>query len=103
MRELYQARDRLEAQLLADYLAGYHIRTVVHGEFLGGAAGELPVSPGVPLWILEERDFGRARELVDHFLARDAGREAWICPRCGERNEAEFHLCWRCECVPESR
>jgi hypothetical protein len=103
MKELYQARDRFEAQLLKDFLAGYHIRTVVHGEYLGGAAGELPVSSSVPIWVLEERDFARARELVAHFLTQEVSGEAWFCRQCGERNEAQFHLCWRCGCALESQ
>jgi hypothetical protein len=99
MRALYQSKDRVEAQLLKDFLASYHIHTVVHGEFLSGAVGELPVQPFPVLWVLEERDFDRANTLVEHFLAQESAGVNWQCVRCGESNEGQFHLCWRCSAV----
>jgi len=96
MKELYQSKDRIEAQLLKDFLAGYQIRTVVHGEFLIGAAGELPVQPFPVLWVLEDRDLDRAKALVDHFLTQESAAADWHCTQCGELNEGQFHQCWSC-------
>ncbi|MCB1872942.1 MAG: DUF2007 domain-containing protein [Chromatiaceae bacterium] len=96
MRALYQSKDRVEAQLLKDFLASYHIQTVVHGEFLNGAAGELPVQPFPVLWVLEERDFDRAKALIVHFLMQESAGIDWHCCRCGEHNEGQFHQCWNC-------
>ncbi|MCB1868920.1 MAG: DUF2007 domain-containing protein [Gammaproteobacteria bacterium] len=96
MRELYQAKDRIEAQLLKDFLASYHIQTVVHGDYLIGAVGELPVQPFPVLWVLEERDFDRARELVKHFLTQEMADGDWQCTQCGECNEGQFNQCWNC-------
>jgi hypothetical protein len=96
MRALYQSKDRIEAQLLKDFLASYHIRTVVHGEFQSGAAGELPVQPFPVLWVLEERDFNRAKELVEHFFYQESAAPGWQCTQCGELNEGQFYLCWNC-------
>lgn len=96
MKPLYQARDRIEAQLLKDFLAGYHIRVLVQGEYLSGAAGELPVIQFPQLWVLEERDYARARELIALFFERDADGEPWQCPKCGERMEPQFQVCWNC-------
>ena len=96
MRKLYQSKDRIEAQLLKDYLASYHIRTVVKGEYLTGAAGELPVEPFPVLWVMEARDYERAKELVEHFLALESAGADWHCSHCGERNEGQFNQCWHC-------
>ncbi|MCB1763665.1 MAG: DUF2007 domain-containing protein [Gammaproteobacteria bacterium] len=101
MRALYQSKDAVEAQLLKDYLAGYRIQTLVHGEFMCGAAGELPVQPFPELWVLEERDFERAKALVEHFLSLDVSGSAWRCASCGELNEAQFHLCWSCSALQQ--
>lgn len=87
--------------MLKDYLASYHIRAVVHGEFLIGAAGELPVLPFPVLWVLEERDFERARALVEHFLAQESAVTDWQCSYCGELNERQFHQCWNCSTLRE--
>jgi hypothetical protein len=51
MKKLYQARDRIEAQLLKDFLASHHITTVVQGDYLSGAAGELPALMFPVIWV----------------------------------------------------
>lgn len=96
MKALYQAQDLMEAQLLKDYLAGYHIQTVVHGEYMMGAAGELPVQQFPVLWVVEERDYERAKQLVEHFLHQESATAEWCCSQCGESNEGQFHQCWNC-------
>ncbi|HHH39691.1 MAG TPA: DUF2007 domain-containing protein [Sedimenticola sp.] len=96
MKTVYQARDRIEAQLLKDYLAGYHIRVLVEGEYLAGAAGGLPVIPCPRIWVLEDRDHDRARELIAQFLERDTAADPWRCPGCGEWIEGQFQVCWNC-------
>jgi hypothetical protein len=96
LKPLYQARDRIEAQLLKDFLGGYHIRVLVQGEYLSGAAGELPVIQFPQLWALEDRDYDRARELIGLFLERDTGDDPWQCQKCGEWIEPQFQICWNC-------
>ena len=96
MRELYQAKDRIEAQLLKDYLASYHIQTVVQGDYLLGAAGELPAMQFPVLWVLEDRDLDRASQLINHFLSVESKDDPWQCSTCGETNDGHFHLCWKC-------
>lgn len=96
MKELYQARDRIEAQLLKDYLVSHHIQTVIQGEFLSGAAGELPAFQFPVLWVLEDRDWSRGKQLIEHFLLLESESLAWTCGQCGEQNEGQFNLCWKC-------
>ena len=99
MRKLYEARDRIEAQLVRDFLASRHIPSQVFGDFLAGAAGELPANLFPAVWVMEDRDLARARELLDEFLAGRARRDAdpdWRCPTCGERVEGQFEVCWNC-------
>lgn len=101
MLELYQAKDRIEAQLLKDYLASYHIQTLVQGEYLSGAAGELPAMQFPVLWVLEDRDLARASQLIDHFFSLECDSDSWQCPTCGEMNEGQFHLCWQCSSIKD--
>jgi hypothetical protein len=99
MKKLYQARDSLEAQMLRDRLQAQHIPAVVLGDGLLGAAGELPALVFPTVWVVESRDLLPAERVLADFLRAPAsveGDQAWDCPGCGERIDAEFSLCWQC-------
>ena len=95
---LYQARDRIEAQLLCDFLDRQLVRASIHGDYLSGAAGELPADIYPSVWIVDDDDLSRARELLDRFLIeqRRTLGAPWRCPRCAEQIEDSFELCWNC-------
>jgi hypothetical protein len=96
MQPLYEARDGLQANLLRDHLAAHHIQSVVLGEYLSGGAGELPAVNFPVVWLLEDRDLPRARQLLEDFLAPAAAGGDWRCPACGAEVEGSFELCWQC-------
>jgi len=98
MQPLYQAGDRIEAQLLSHYLDRHLIDNAILGDYLSGAIGELPANIYPSVWIIHEEDLERGRELLRRFLA-DAARESgrsWVCRGCGELVDGGFDLCWRC-------
>ncbi len=99
MQRLYLARDRIEAQFLRDFLDRHLIETVVLGDYLAGAAGQLPADIFPAVWVLDNDDLERARELLPRFIAEckaDPGGTPWICDACGETVEGDFALCWNC-------
>ena len=96
MKPLYEAKDRIEAQLVKDFLGARHIATVVQGDYLSGAAGELPALQFPVIWVMDDRDYARGRELIDEFFASVEGDCTWRCPQCGEWVERQFQLCWNC-------
>jgi hypothetical protein len=99
MQKLYEARDRIEAQFLRDFLEQHHIAADVFDDYLAGAAGELPAMIFPTVWVLEDRDLVRARQLLAEFLTRPRGQNRkgrWKCAGCGELVDAEFDLCWNC-------
>ena len=75
------------------------IPTFMKNQFGTSGAGELPFVEVVPqLWVLNEVDAGRARELVEG-LSNPENQEqpqAWTCPGCGTSQEAAFTHCWKC-------
>ncbi len=85
-------------QYLKGVLESNNIACLLRNEYLSGGAGELPINETWPeLWVLNDEDLPRARELVDAALA--AGKQparAWVCPRCGELLEGQFEFCWNC-------
>ena len=74
MQRLYTARDRIEAQLIHDHLDRHLIRNTILGDFLAGAIGELPADLSPSVWLLDDDDLGRARGILDQFLAASAAR-----------------------------
>lgn len=99
MQRLYQARDRIEAQFIKDFLDRHLIETVVLGDYLSGAVGELPADVYPSVWIVDNRDLDRAQELLQRFLAEadsPAPGGPWTCSQCGETVDGGFELCWQC-------
>ncbi|MGD2082152.1 MAG: DUF2007 domain-containing protein [Chromatiales bacterium] len=99
MQRLYEARDRIEAQLLVDHLGAYGIRAVILGDYLSGAAGELSALVFPAVWLVEDRDLGVARRRLEEFLERlerAPARADWVCPACGTELEGAFDVCWHC-------
>ena len=96
MKRLYAAASLPEAYLLRGLLARAGIEVRVFNEHAAGATGEIPFTHSYPeLWLVDERDSERAREVVDGYERRVVtGTRA--CPGCGEDNPDTFELCWRC-------
>jgi hypothetical protein len=98
MRKLYEAADRVEAQMLKDYLQEQEIPSVLLGDALSGAAGELPANIFPTLWILKDEQYQRARWLIEEFKTStiESRGRPWRCPVCGESVDPGFDLCWNC-------
>ena len=63
MQKVYEANSGLEANLLKNILQQEGIAAHVSGEYLQGAAGELPVMGLVSVWV-DEGDVWRAEKIV---------------------------------------
>jgi hypothetical protein len=99
VQKLYEAADRVEAQLLIDHLAARRIRAVMLGDYLSGAAGDLPALMFPTVWLIDDDDLALASRCLAEFHARftlDIDRPGWRCPSCGTELEGQFALCWRC-------
>jgi hypothetical protein len=98
MRKLYEAADRIEAQMLKDHLQEQGIPTVLLGDLLSGAAGELPANIFPALWLVKDEQYQRARRLIEEFTgkARVPSGCSWVCPVCSADVDPGFDLCWNC-------
>jgi len=99
MKRLYQALDRIEAQLLVDRLKAVGIESVVLGDYLSGAVGELPATVYPEVWLIDDADAYRAEDLLQDFTTRaerKGDNRPWRCANCGEWVDAEFDVCWNC-------
>ena len=80
-------------EMLKSILEKADIPCLIRNEYL--TAGEAPfISP--ELWILNDEDYPRAREIVDAWEnATIENQGPWVC-RCGETIEGQFTSCWQC-------
>ena len=97
MLKIYSAESIIDAQLLCDQLADQRIDAIVKGGYLTGAIGELPPDQLVSVWITDEVDESRAKDIVRAFEAqRQTEAQDIFCGHCGEVNQTTFRLCWSC-------
>jgi hypothetical protein len=96
MKLLARFDHALQAAHFANALAAAGIRCEVRNTTLAGAIGDIPWLECAPqLWLLDDLDEGRARELLAD-LQRDVAGAPWRCAACAEQIEPQFGACWKC-------
>jgi len=81
---------------LQSLLESHGIKTFLKNEY-GSLMGELPFVEVVPqLFVLEEKDVARAKELLLPDLPAEKVEKEWVCPECGIDVEGNFSCCWKC-------
>ena len=97
MKKVYRAANLPDAHLVRGLLAHAGIEAHVLNENAQGGLGQLPFTEAWPeVWVSEERDLPRAREVVQAFERAPAAGVALRCQACGEENPSTFQLCWNC-------
>ena len=98
MQRLYSAANLPEAYLVRGLLAAAGIEARVFNEYAGGALGELPFTEVAPsVWIEEERDLTRARQVIASYEQPAAAPGSTRCDACGEESPRDFSICWQCQ------
>jgi hypothetical protein len=100
MKQIYSARDEVDAQLAKTALDEADIESVIQPGGLGSILGELAVSEETlpSLWVREE-DADRASAVLTTFKANQPPPPTslpWTCPNCREAIEPQFTACWKC-------
>ncbi|WP_397470818.1 DUF2007 domain-containing protein [Rheinheimera sp.] len=95
-QRVYLAANSFEAGLVRGLLQSAIILVDTRGEYLAGAAGELPLNDiGVQLWVPQQQ-FSAAQRIIAQYLQQLQHEPAqWLC-RCGEVNYQSFDICWSC-------
>jgi len=97
MKKLCSASNLPNAHLLRNLLEQSGIEARVFNENAQSGAGELPIPDAYPqLWVVDERDVQRAREIIEAFERMPAISATVLCAACTEENPANFQVCWNC-------
>jgi len=101
--KVYDAENQIDAQLALDALQSAEIEVVMKGQFLSGAAGELPASGLVTLWVVDPNSEDKARDIIADYESRKyLSGPPQKCPACSEMIDGNFVCCWNCgEELPE--
>jgi hypothetical protein len=94
---LLRSPNRIQAYVLRDILRMHGIATHVFNEHMSSIVGDVPPEVALPqLWLDDEADLPRAREVLREHFAASRRRGVLFCPRCREENPANFEVCWNC-------
>jgi len=97
MIRCYCAANLLEAHMIQDLLEQAGIRTHVFNENAQGGVGEIPFIHTYPeLWLVDESDLNKAREIIKDFESPATELANRQCKHCGELNPGSFQICWSC-------
>lgn len=98
MKKMFTHENRLIVFNLKNLLEEQGIECVVKNEFSGGGVGDLaPLDTWPELWISDDDYFDQAESLIKEIQNTQFDDEAWFCTQCGEKNAANFQICWNCQ------
>jgi len=97
MKKLTSASSIIEIAHYRNILTSEGIESFVRNEHLGAIVGEMPFQEVWPeLWIVNDLDYDRARQLIDKSVSDESPSSPWKCGSCGTENEGQFAACWNC-------
>lgn len=49
------------------------------------------------LWLPDANDYDRATAIIEEQVLTQEPGDPWSCKKCGEENEGNFAVCWKCQ------
>jgi putative signal transducing protein len=97
MKLIYTNENRFLVSNIKNVVQDCGIEIVLKNEYIAGGAGDLsPFDTWLELWVVNERDYPRAMELITGIESADSAND-WVCNNCHETNSASFDICWKCQ------
>ena len=97
MKKLISVESLVMINHYKNVLDAEGIPSEIRNAILGGIAGEMPLDQVWPeLWVVDDLNYDRAKQLIDETVIEESPHEPWKCRKCGEENEGQFAACWNC-------
>jgi len=97
MKKLTSSESLITIHHFKNVLESEGIASQIKNEHLGSIVGEMPFVEVWPeLWVVNDLDFDRAKQLIDAAITEESPGTFWRCKKCGEENEGQFAACWNC-------
>lgn len=98
MRLSYKHENRGLVYSVKNILAMHGIDCHIKNDFVNTMGAEFGISNTLlELWVTNDDDYERARELIIQEFNAPNNLKAWVCQQCGEENAGQFALCWSCQ------
>ncbi len=98
MKKVTSADSLITISHYRNVLESEGIEAFIRNEHLSGILGEMPFQEVWPeLWVRNDLDLDRARQLIDAAITDESPPESWRCKKCDAENEGQFAACWKCE------
>jgi len=96
MKKLTSSESIITINHYKNILAAEGIQSEIRNQYIGSIMGEVPFFETWPqLWIVNALEFDRAQQIIEEVEA-EVPAEPWQCRHCGEQNEGQFAVCWKC-------
>jgi hypothetical protein len=87
MQRFFRHHDRFHVYQVKSILDDAGIPCFVKNELVQGAIGEIPPMDSEPeIWLQDSEWQSKAQKILD-----------WACAHCGQMNEFQFAICWKCQ------
>jgi hypothetical protein len=97
MKRVWSGSSLPDTAHFKNVLEQHGIECIIKNRELGGGIGDLPVFDAAPeLWVLDAEQAARATAVIRESVRPAAPGLPWRCATCGEENEPQFAVCWRC-------
>jgi hypothetical protein len=98
MKQVTTASSLVTISHYKNLLVSEGIEATIKNQYLGSVMGEIPFQEAWPeLWVINDIDLDRARQLIDASIQDESPTEPWICSKCKADNEGQFAVCWQCQ------
>ena len=99
MRKVYSSPKTNLVYFAKSVLEANNIESVILREQLAGVVGGIaPLDAWPELWVHDAERLEEACQLLEVSMAKpDTLDKPWQCPGCGEKMEAQFTQCWKCD------
>ena len=97
MIKVFESFDFSRVGQMQSLLESNGIKTYLKNQYGSSVMGEVPFIEVIPqLFIIEEKDLVRTKELLLLDLPVESPSADWDCAQCGTRLEGNFDRCWNC-------
>ncbi len=104
MIKVFENFDFSRVGQMQSLLESHGIKTFIKNQYGSSVMGEVPFVEVVPqLFILEEKDLARAKQLLQLDLPVNESVEDWICQKCSTDVEGMFYQCWKCGALKKNQ
>jgi hypothetical protein len=98
MNIVYKHENKAMLHSIKNLLELNGIECFLKNEHSASVAGNLGIGLSeAELWVLHSADMVKAKALIDDVNRNAPTEPEWTCAKCGEKNDGNFQICWKCQ------